>query len=93
MNIYVGNLSYQTTENQLRNLFSEFGETKSASIVMDKFTNRSRGFGFVEMPNDAEAQKAIDKLHNSSLNLQTIKVNEAKPRSSERTSGGFERRY
>ena len=94
MNIFVGNLSTQTTETQLRSLFAEFGEVKSVNIVMDKYTNHSRGFGFVEMVEKNSGEKAIDKLNNSSVNLQSIVVNEAKPRT-ERSDNSFRnnRRY
>ncbi len=80
MNIYIGNLEYGVTEDELRNAFGEFGEVSSASIITDKFTGRSKGFGFVEMPNDAEASAAIDALNDSDLNGRSIKVNQARPR-------------
>ena len=63
MNIYVSRLSYSTQSESLQNLFSQFGEVSSANIIMDRMTGRSRGFGFVEMPNEEEAQKAIDSLN------------------------------
>ena len=62
MNIYVGNLSYQSTEDELRDLFAEFGDVVSAKLIADKFTGQSKGFGFVEMSNNSEAQKAMDEL-------------------------------
>ena len=65
MNIYVGNLSYQTTEDELRDLFAEFGDVVSAKLIADKFTGQSKGFGFVEMSNNSEAQKAMDELNAS----------------------------
>ncbi|EAT59032.1 RNA-binding protein [Chlorobium sp. BLA1] len=80
MNIYIGNLDYSVTEADLRETFGEFGEVSSASVINDKFTGRSKGFGFVEMANDAEAASAIADLNDSDLNGRTIKVNEAKPR-------------
>ncbi len=80
MNIFVGNLNFQTTDDQLQGLFSEFGEVSSAKIIFDKFTNRSRGFGFVEMPDNAAAQQAIDKLNSSTFDRNVIVVNEARPR-------------
>jgi RNA recognition motif-containing protein len=80
MNIFVGNLSYQATEEQLQNLFAEFGNVKSVKIIKDNYTSRSRGFGFVEMPENAEAEKAIEKLNGSSMDQQVIVVNEARPR-------------
>jgi cold-inducible RNA-binding protein len=94
MNIFVGNLDFQTTDNELQNLFSEFGPVKSVNIVMDKYTNRPRGFAFVEMENAADGQKAIDKLNNTNVNSRTISVNEARPRTENRErSGGREGGY
>ena len=89
MNIFVGKLSYQTTDGDLQKLFSEFGAVRSAKVVNDNYTGRSRGFGFVEMENQEEAQKAIDQLNGSSFMQQTIVVNEARPRES--SSGGGRR--
>jgi RNA recognition motif-containing protein len=80
MNIYIGNLAYTVTEDDLREAFSEFGQVESASIINDKFSGRSKGFGFVDMPNDSEAREAIESLNDKDLNGRTIKVNEAKPR-------------
>ena len=80
MKLFVGNLNYQTTENQLQTLFSEFGEVKAVNIVTDKYTNRARGFAFVEMNDSVSGQKAVDKLNNTSFDQQTIIVNEARPR-------------
>ncbi len=80
MNIYIGNLAYTVTEDDLRDAFSEFGEVESASVINDKFSGRSKGFGFVDMPNDSEAREAIESMNNKDLNGRTIKVNEAKPR-------------
>ncbi|MFZ4802111.1 MAG: RNA recognition motif domain-containing protein [Chlorobium sp.] len=80
MNIYIGNLAYSVTEDDLRDSFSEFGQVESASIINDKFSGRSKGFGFVDMPNDSEARQAIESLNDKDLNGRTIKVNEAKPR-------------
>jgi len=80
MNIYVGNLDYGITDNDLRQTFSEFGEVSNANVIIDKFTGRSKGFGFIEMPNNSEALEAISSLNDSDLNGRTIKVNEAKPR-------------
>ncbi len=80
MNIYIGNLAYSVTEDDLRDAFSEFGQVESASIINDKFSGRSKGFGFVDMPNDSEARQAIESLNDKDLNGRTIKVNEAKPR-------------
>lgn len=80
MNLYVGNLSYQTMDDDLHNAFAAYGEVSSAKIIMDRDTGRSKGFGFVEMPNDDEARAAIEALDNSDLNGRDIKVNEARPR-------------
>ncbi|ANT63904.1 MULTISPECIES: RNA recognition motif domain-containing protein [Prosthecochloris] len=80
MNIYIGNLPYSITEDELRDTFSEFGQVDSANIIIDKFSGRSKGFGFVEMPNDEDAEKAIDALNDTDLNGRTIKVNQARPR-------------
>jgi RNA recognition motif-containing protein len=80
MNIYIGNLAYSVTEDDLRDAFSEFGQVDSASIINDKFSGRSKGFGFVDMPNDSEAREAIESMNEKDLNGRTIKVNEAKPR-------------
>ena len=80
MNIYVGNLPYGVTENELKDAFAEFGEVSSANIIMDKFSGQSKGFGFVEMPNNSEAGEAIKALNGTALKGRNIKVNEAKPR-------------
>jgi RNA recognition motif-containing protein len=80
MNIYVGNLSYEVTENDMKTAFSEFGEVTSANIIKDKFSGQSKGFGFVEMPNNSEADKAIKSLNGTDLKGRNIKVNQAKPR-------------
>src|SRR5437660_12075953 len=80
MNIYLGNLSYSATESTIRDLFEGFGQVTTAKIVTDKFTGSSRGFGFVEMPNDDEAQKAIAELNGKDFEGRKIVVNESKPR-------------
>ena len=80
MNMYIGNLAYDVTENDLRNAFSEFGEVSSVKIIIDKFSGRSKGFGFVEMPSNSEADQAIKALNGKVLNGRSIKVNQAKPR-------------
>ncbi len=80
MNIYVGNLPYSVTEDDLKNVFGEFGEVSSASIITDKYSGRSKGFGFIEMPNDSEASEAINSLNESDLKGRNMRVNEAKPR-------------
>ncbi|MEC4684891.1 MAG: RNA-binding protein [Nitrospirota bacterium] len=80
MNIYVGNLPYDVTEDELKALFSEFGEVSTVNIITDKFSGQSKGFGFVEMPNDSEADEAIKALDGRELKGRNIKVNQAKPR-------------
>lgn len=88
MNIYVSNLSWGTKSDSLQNLFSEYGEVSSARIITDRETGRSRGFGFVEMPNDAEGQAAIDALNNTDFEGKTIGVNVARPREERPRFGG-----
>jgi RNA recognition motif-containing protein len=78
--IYVGNLSFQSTDEDLRNLFAEFGQVNSATIVLDRQTGRSRGFGFVEMEDDGSADTAIEALNGREVDGRVIKVNEARPR-------------
>ncbi len=80
MNIYVGNLSYQVGPEELRNAFEKFGEVSSVNIVMDKATGQSKGFGFVEMPDQADAEEAIKQLDGASLKGRNIRVNEARPK-------------
>lgn len=80
MNIYVGNLSYKVNENDLKKIFEEFGEVTSAKIIKDKYNNRSKGFAFVEMTNNSEAKKAIDKLNGAEIDGRKVVVNEAKPK-------------
>ena len=80
MNIYVGNLSYDVTEDEVRDIFSSHGEISSISIIKDKYSGQSKGFGFVEMPNQAEAEEAIKALNESELKGRNIKVNQAKPK-------------
>ena len=87
MNIYVSNLNYRTESESLEQLFAEHGEVTSAKVITDRETGRSRGFGFVEMANDAEGQKAIDELNNTDFEGKTITVNVARPRE-ERTDRG-----
>lgn len=80
MNIYVGNLPFRTTNADLETLFAEYGAVDSAAVIMDRDTGRSRGFGFVEMPNDAEATRAIEELDGADHGGRPLKVNEARPR-------------
>lgn len=87
MNIYVGNLSYRTTEDQLQELFETHGAVSSVKIIKDQFSGQSKGFGFVEMADDNEAQSAISELNDTSLDGKNITVNEARPR----TEGGGNR--
>ena len=81
MNIYVGSLSYDVTEEELKQTFEAFGEVESVKIIKDKYTNRSKGFGFVEMSGKSKALSAIDGLNGTELKGRSIKVNKAKPRS------------
>ena len=80
MNIYVGNLTYGATENDLRNLFGEYGTVTKVSIITDKMTGKSKGFAFVEMENDADGQNAIDELNGADLQGRNLKINLARPR-------------
>jgi cold-inducible RNA-binding protein len=80
MKLYVGNLAYQVTEDQLREAFESFGQVESVAIIKDKYSGQSKGFGFVEMPTNSEGQAAIDSLNGKDFSGRAIKVNEAKPR-------------
>jgi len=80
MKIYVGNLSYEMTEEDLRGAFEPFGAVNEITIIMDRFSGRSKGFGFVEMPNQAEAEKAIADLNGKEIRGRSITVNQARPR-------------
>ncbi|MBM4178063.1 MAG: RNA-binding protein [Ignavibacteria bacterium] len=80
MNIYVGNLPYSMDDSELQKAFSEFGAVQSASVVKDKFTGRSRGFGFVEMPDAAAGNQAIEAMNGRNMNGRPLVVNEARPR-------------
>lgn len=91
MNIYVGNLSYQATEEGVRQAFIAFGEVASVSIVRDKYSGESRGFGFVEMPVKSEAIAAINGLNDEELNGRRLNVNEARPRGDRRSGDGDRR--
>ena len=107
MNIYVGNLSYRMNDKELEEVFSKFGAVKSAKVIMDRETGRSRGFGFVEMPDEAAGQKAINELNGCEYDGKVINVNVAKPKENrdgnrgggynrgggnDRRGGGYERR-
>ena len=94
MAIYISGLSFGTNDADLNELFSAYGETSSAKVIMDRETGRSRGFGFVEMTNDAEGQKAIDELNGAEYDQKTISVTVARPREeSPRNNGYNSRRY
>jgi RNA recognition motif-containing protein len=84
MKIYVGNLSYNVTEEDLRQAFEAFGQIASASIIKDKFSGQSKGFGFIEMPESEEAQTAISSMNGKQMEGRTLNVNEARPRFEER---------
>lgn len=87
--LYVGNLSYSTTEEDLRETFSKIGEVSSATLIIDQTNGRSKGFGFVEMASDEDAAKAISSLNGTSLFDRTITVNEARPKTDRGGSGGY----
>jgi RNA recognition motif-containing protein len=89
MNIYVSNIPFKASEDELRELFEEHGEVSSARIIFDKITNRSRGFGFVEMADDDNAKLAIEKLNGYSFIGKELVVNEARPKSDSDRSGGY----
>ena len=93
MNIYIGNLDYAVNEQQLQELFQQYGEVTSAKIITDKFTGRSKGFGFVEMSNDGDATSAIEALNGTAMKNRNISVTEARPREegSGNRGGGFNR--
>lgn len=88
MNIYVGNLAWEAQDSDLRKAFEEYGQVSSATIIKDKFTGKSRGFGFVEMSSDDEGAAAIKALNNRDLKGRPLRVNEAKPKPEK---GGFQR--
>ncbi|MDH5720194.1 MAG: RNA-binding protein [Spirochaetia bacterium] len=87
MNIYVGNLNYATTEEELNSLFAQHGNVVSVNIIYDKYSGRAKGFGFVEMENKDEAMKAISELNDKEFNGRNIRVNEAKPREEKKRNG------
>jgi RNA recognition motif-containing protein len=88
MNIFIGNLSKDVTEDDLQDLFSEYGTVRNVKVIKDLFSGESKGFGFLEMPGQAEAQKAMSELNTRELKGKKIAVNEARPRNDRRRSGG-----
>lgn len=88
MRIYVGNLSYEVTEDDLRSALEQFGQVESVTIIKDKFSGKSKGFGFVEMASKAEGQAAIEGLNGKELKGRAVNVNEARPRTESRDSRG-----
>ena len=84
MNIYVGNLSYDAADEDLRQAFAKFGQVEKATVIKDKFTGRSKGFGFVEMPVEAEAKTAIETMNGEDIKGRGVRVNEARPRAENR---------
>ena len=88
MNIYVGNLSYDVTDETIRGAFESFGEVTSAKVIKDKYSGQSRGFAFVEMPEQSQAQTAIKSLQGKELQGKQITVSEARPRTGDRRTGG-----
>ncbi len=88
MNIYVGNLSYEVTVEDLQKAFEVFGHVESAKVIKDMYTGRSKGFGFVEMPTETEAQAAIDDLNGTELKGRNLKIGKARPRTGDRTDRG-----
>lgn len=87
MNIYVGNLSYNVTEEDLQQAFEAFGQVASASIIKDQISGRSKGFGFIEMPSTEEARAAISEMNGKTMGDRTLSVNEARPRKETRKDG------
>jgi RNA recognition motif-containing protein len=88
MNIYVGNLSYEVTEEDLKEAFSAFGQVESVKIIKDNYSDRSKGFGFVEMANRGEAQAAIEGMQGKEIKGRALNVNEARPRTEGHRGGG-----
>ncbi len=93
MNIYVGNLAYTTNEQELRDAFEAFGKVTRATVIMDRETGRSKGFGFVEMANNAEAEEAVKSMNGRNLSGRTIRVNQAEERKPRDNAGGPRRRF
>jgi len=89
MNLYVGNLLFDVAENDLKELFEPFGQVTEVRLIMDKFTGKSKGFGFIEMPSKEEAQKAIAELNGKDIKGRAMTVNEAKPKTDRGGRGGF----
>jgi RNA recognition motif-containing protein len=92
MKLYVGNLSYETTEGDLRNAFEGYGKVNSVNIITDKYTGKSRGFGFVEMDNGDEANEAMSNLNETELHGRNLNINEARDRNDKRGGGGFQKK-
>ncbi len=88
MNIYVGNLSHETTDDDLRQAFEAFGQVESATVIKDRFSGESRGFGFVEMPSKTEAQTAITEMNGKDVKGRAVSVNEARPKAPRSGGGG-----
>ncbi len=93
MNIYVGNLSYRMGDGELREVFEAYGEVSSARVISDRETGRSKGFGFVEMPDDNAANEAIEALNGKEVEGRSIRVNEARPREPRQPRGDFNRNF
>ncbi len=94
MNIYVGNLSYDIKEEELKELFVEFGTVESCKIIMDRFTGKSKGYGFIEMPENSEAETAVNALNGKSITGRDIRVNESKPNPARSNNKSYnQRRY
>ncbi len=87
MNIYIGNLPYSISEDELRNLFAAHGEVTSANIIMDRDSGRSKGFGFIEMPDNAQGEAAINAINQTDVQGRSVRVNEARPRNDNRDGG------
>ena len=87
MNIYIGNLPYSISEDELRNLFAAHGEVTSANIIMDRDSGRSKGFGFIEMPDNAQGEAAINAINQTDVQDRSVRVNEARPRNDNRDGG------
>jgi len=93
MNIYVSNLSFSITDEDLKGAFATYGDVSSAKVIIDKFSNRSKGFGFVEMPNDEAAEKAIKELNGSHMDNRAISVSVARPKEDKPGGGGGKRSF